>query len=1129
MQPTIEILIGAPVVGSEAAALRDLVSSLVAPALVLVNFEIVSRDTSRQIDFLVVTSQRAELIELKEITAPVKGGTNGPWQIETSRGLFVPYTGPNPWVQARDAKFALSDAMQAFAKRGAVPPPTDKYFFKQIDACVAVYPRIESGSDLSPGDFKAWIKSFPNVIQGLNSIPLPLRSSWGMADWRIFASQYLNLKQVTLQSAIDASVFTAHLRLEEFGIRLKEQRIAPLLEATPGEMAGENLITELSSAQDVLLLGRSGLGKSFHLEHYRRRCVESGDVPILLNAGHYRGDLNRAIHKTIGPYTSLTPAEILDASKRVGRKLVLIVDDWNKCAASLHGDLSNDLASFQVRYHTRIVTASQGRPIQPFFTKFKSVDLAPLRNDHKKQIFGFHAAAGETPRDFGFSDAFSTAFDLSVAGRCCRNGSFPATRWELYDGYTRLILPSAASRAIARHLAWFMGESFRPFLSAAEYERMTEGFASELGAPVTVVEEVLKSGLLFIEADAVAFEHDLLKDFFRAEYMLRGDAYQVLIDRLLEPKYAELAEFVIPNITNESTLRGCLSYADPRLLSLGLRGGLGRRAQNIIRQQCRDLLLRTRDTLPHVKVEAVVGESEDGRKFVSSAHTDVGSSASTYECRLCSVIARHLDDSELRDAFLELLEVGEWALRSASDQAAKAQGLKPLSVWRELIRHNVLCQHNGPIHLLLLLCVEFREISRLGKSSRPSTFENVLLQRVRTNSSGSLVQLLLISALRYSESVNVEDAAQLFSQAWSSGVYIIQMEALDFLHSNARAICQQGPQAETRIIELMDSLDVSQNLFLSTQWLETRASFTGFDCGLTTDDAVAEYRRILAMADKGDDPLWELERNHDPTSTFEQFVGSYASSALGKVFEDVFQGVYFEAYELLTPSERQQLLTLALKDRRSHLFQAWYLQELRKLGIEGATDILTRLGSGVDGDAFCPQETIETFVIANEAWAAVSGEPLRYTDVSSPDHRTWAIIGELIFWLNRADGANRTARIEALIAELLDLPGAVPDALHHLGSGYLGRQQTSPLSLLLAKYCDDLRAVLNRCLEHEGRLTSAFRGVQHRQRELFSWVISTLAEIGDGESIEKLRVWTEHPVYGKPAICAIEKIRRRGV
>src|SRR5580693_9002432 len=107
MKPTIEILIGAPVSGSEAAALRDLVSTLTAPALVLANFEVTHGRNSRQIDFVVITAGWAELVELKAITAPVRGGVNGPWQIESSPGRFLPYSGPNPWQQARDAKITL--------------------------------------------------------------------------------------------------------------------------------------------------------------------------------------------------------------------------------------------------------------------------------------------------------------------------------------------------------------------------------------------------------------------------------------------------------------------------------------------------------------------------------------------------------------------------------------------------------------------------------------------------------------------------------------------------------------------------------------------------------------------------------------------------------------------------------------------------------------------------------------------------------------------------------------------------------------------------------------------------------------------------------------------------------------
>jgi hypothetical protein len=62
-----------------------------------------------------------------------------------------------------------------------------------------------------------------------------------------------------------------------------------------------------------------------------------------------------------------------------------------------------------------------------------------------------------------------------------------------------------------------------------------------------------------------------------------------------------------------------------------------------------------------------------------------------------------------------------------------------------------------------------------------------------------------------------------------------------------------------------------------------------------------------------------------------------------------------------------------------------------------------------------------------------------------------------------------------------------------------------------------------------GRLTSTFRGAEHRQRELFSWVIETLAEIGDDESLAKLRGWTNHVIYGKLAIRALVTIERQAL
>jgi hypothetical protein len=92
MKPTIELLIGAPLTGSEAAFLRQLCSDLSVSAefLILANFEVPPPAASRQIDFVVVGAHRAELVELKAITGPIVGGENGPWKMTPKHLLTTP-------------------------------------------------------------------------------------------------------------------------------------------------------------------------------------------------------------------------------------------------------------------------------------------------------------------------------------------------------------------------------------------------------------------------------------------------------------------------------------------------------------------------------------------------------------------------------------------------------------------------------------------------------------------------------------------------------------------------------------------------------------------------------------------------------------------------------------------------------------------------------------------------------------------------------------------------------------------------------------------------------------------------------------------------------------------------------
>ena len=105
----------------------------------------------------------------------------------------------------------------------------------------------------------------------------------------------------TLSEAIDPAVFRANQAVIEYATKLQHSTIAALLPATEQEMVGANVIERLRGPGDVVLIGRSGLGKSFHLEHYRRLCFAFGEVPFLVHAGITSGICNGRYSRVLRP------------------------------------------------------------------------------------------------------------------------------------------------------------------------------------------------------------------------------------------------------------------------------------------------------------------------------------------------------------------------------------------------------------------------------------------------------------------------------------------------------------------------------------------------------------------------------------------------------------------------------------------------------------------------------------------------------------------------------------------------------------------------------------------------------------------------------------------------------------
>src|ERR1035438_1966921 len=131
------ILIGKPVTGTEAVALRRLYGIVKdIDGLLLVNFYV----GPRQFDFVLVLPEYTGLIELKSVSGPVFGGQNGNWSIRDHTGEKREYPGLNPWRQAHEQALVLSDEMSRFQKTHQnVPKPLSADLYREFEAIACIY------------------------------------------------------------------------------------------------------------------------------------------------------------------------------------------------------------------------------------------------------------------------------------------------------------------------------------------------------------------------------------------------------------------------------------------------------------------------------------------------------------------------------------------------------------------------------------------------------------------------------------------------------------------------------------------------------------------------------------------------------------------------------------------------------------------------------------------------------------------------------------------------------------------------------------------------------------------------------------------------------------------------------
>jgi len=692
MKPTTEVLIGAPLSGDEAHFLTRLFSDLSGQdALILANFEITKAGKSRQIDFVIITNTHAQLLEHKALQGPVIGTDNGPWKLTNAAGQVVIYPGENPWVQASQAKYLLSDLMLAFSqKTAAIPGPLNKAFYREFEASVCIYPPLDPASQLTRGNFKAYVRGYPDCLSAIKV--QVISSNWRIPEWRRFAIDALGLRPVTLKQAIDQGALAAADLLDDYRKRLASSlRSLPPIQITEDEDYGERLVEKLLRPENILLLGPSGCGKSFHLKHFLNRVVNRDEIPILVQAKHYAGlGIPHLIQRSVAVHYRGPAKSFLEACNLAGQRIVLIVDAMNECPTVHLDDLSDELKAFVVQSQGRLIVSGHDACRAPSDAIKTTVTMKPLTLSQKRTIYACYAG---TQKDIDhLCVGFTNAYDLSLAGKCHEASAESISRVSLYERYCRQNLPKESEglclgflRTFASHLENSLSFS----VSRDEFDRLAEGFMGSHSDSLTVLDKVRESRLLEVTDESVSFEHELLFMYFRAEHLscFWGDDIDEIERQIRRPIYQELFEFILPRLDNENEIgRLVWSCTSADVVERAFRGGCGDVVRRVVEAECCAVLDAAELDIKNINLIPIQVEREEGGRSVAHVSVEGNRTWTAFELLLFTALFRSLSDKSWRGRLLGLYFSTEQALQNAALHAAKRAQFKFRAVWRETIR-----------------------------------------------------------------------------------------------------------------------------------------------------------------------------------------------------------------------------------------------------------------------------------------------------------------------------------------------------------------------------------------------------------------------------------------------------------
>ncbi|MDN5005546.1 NERD domain-containing protein [Bradyrhizobium sp. GCM10027634] len=1100
---SIEIFIGAPIEhASERATLQrayDFLSAQGIPAVILANVNL----GDRQVDLVIAIDRAALVTESKGFASAVRGGHNGDWEARLASGVWKK-TG-NPYLQAMNEKLALRDAMRSFAGTD-VPYP---------GAAVIFVPAIPAGSTVPPGDFKVSIgglDELPGLIASMK------RDGWSLDLWRAFAAHHRLVPTPSIDAALKPELLRAEQLLGAYGEAFLRTYGGPASDMVPTScvyeseaLSSDDVLKRSAQDDNILLTGPSGCGKSLLGYTIGLAGLSRGDVPIIVPAKDFEGNLRDVVNRETALLDARSAAAVIAAARKLNRRLMLVVDGYNECTPAERQRLTRSIAAAVKRYDARAVISSR--------VSLERGDLLPvgayavqIPDGKIKLAIAQQAAGGVSVQPFAeLLATVGSGLEAKMIGQLGQQLPPETSKYGLFDAYVRERLGAVASdgiRALSR-IAGMMTQRLTFGLSVRELDRLSD----REGVSGTLLQALQDTNLLDRRGDRVSFNHEMFLNVFAAEAIVRraGDDPEAVVAALRLPQHLEMTPFVLGAIDDDSFRRQVLPHvSDARVIQACLAGQCGSDAQRWANERCDEVLASVA-----LEIESVRFDVSDEFMWHVEAKPDTVQAWSPQDRAILAAIPQELVAGRRLDELLDL--VGKMDIRLAEEHRrlfdeAKEKKLRLRNGLYAVCYAGVGMRDTG----LSRICNPISS-GHLYDGPKVAASAN-LHERLQSETLSPGQVGFLIELDRYSE----RDAPsigtilpQLITRLWPRAAHHLRLWLMNAAVMSAHALNSEERLALISVIEETCMVDGG---FDAWGMFDALKALGALDNDQENYVATAKAEIQAELADRENPLMWQA-----------------ANGTWNAQFDHPYDAAYWQAWNDLLDEERKALLFMAARGADGHsMFTPSLIAEVASFADVAAAPILAQWTALPPKKEVMMHDAIRTFEMAHAALARLRCPlPDRSAEaVSAADHALLAC-GHVFFWLNRDDlpVSERKSNCAASLAILLQHDNGVAAAVageffrsDHMFAESARRLPGSEPVVTSFGQCfpEEIAAIYRAALEKPTIQSGYFEFF--RAEDVIEKALVNLGRFGSARDIPLLRVWTVHPDLGRFAVQAIKEI-----